>query len=161
MIWRPSKLLLLFKLHVNVFEKMLLIFVIFANIFKVMYSFDGVSTNKHPNIVTDPLNRCGVLQTCLIHSEYIFILRFHIEVFQFHIESFILRFSTKWLIKIRFGDFRILLWLGSLFTIFTFKKLPKVVTGLWKGCGIRKIYFFCRRYMIKFSTKLVFYIIYC
>ena len=70
--------------YMLMFLKKLLLsfFVTFVNLFEVMLSFyDASAQKKHPEIVTDPLNGCGILKICLDCLEYI------------------LRFPTKWLVK--------------------------------------------------------------
>lgn len=65
-------------------------FVIFANIFKDMLSIDGCFLyQKHLQIVTGFLNGCSKFQI------------------SFSSLNNILRFPTKLLVKVSFGDFRI------------------------------------------------------
>ena len=70
---------------------------------------------KHAKIVTVPLNGWGILQICLRSLEYI------------------LRFQTKLVFKLSFGNFRIFLRLCSLFTIFAPQKTPKNYHWSLKG----------------------------
>ena len=115
---------------------------------------------KHAKIVTVPLNGWGILQICLRSLEYI------------------LRFQTKLVFKLSFGNFRIFLRLCSLFTIFAPQKTPKnyhwslkemrcppkllvllkihvrgfkkIVTGPLNGCGSCPL-----EYVLKFTTGLL------
>ena len=61
-IWHQSKLLMFFKIHVQVFNKIVskLIFVILANISQVMWTFDNAFTPKVPKNVTGLLNVHGI-----------------------------------------------------------------------------------------------------
>ena len=56
-IWNQPKLLLLFKIHVKVFDKIVnsVIIAILAIIFKVIFSFDNVFTSKTPENCHRPL----------------------------------------------------------------------------------------------------------
>ena len=120
------------KLLVTLFLSYLLIFLRLCSVLIVL------SPQKYPKIVTGTWNGWGIGWIWLCPLDYI------------------LTFPTKLLAKLRFRDFRIFLRLYSPLTIFASQKpQKKVITGLWKRHGIRKSYFFCLKYMLRGSTKLL------
>ena len=88
-IWHQPKLLLLFKIHIK-FSKKLLVqlplsyLVLFLKLYSVLTMF---SPQKHPKIVTGPLNGYGIvwIRVCSEH---------------------LLRIPAKLLVKLRFRDFQ-------------------------------------------------------
>ena len=121
----------LITLFVKLFLSYLLIFLRLCSVLIVL------SLQEKPEIVTGPLNGCSIVLIWSCPLDYT------------------LRFPTKLLVKIRFGDFWIFFRLYSPLTIFASlkQKKQKIITGLWKRCS--QSYLFCLKYHVKVFNKII------
>lgn len=141
-MWTLPNILTSFKVYNAISDRIVIKFVLwrFSIIFKIISLFTTFTPQKPPKNHNRSVKEVG-----------------HKPIFFFCCLKYLWRFSTELLIKLFLQFFwNILKVLFAFYNFCTPKTIQKMVTDIWKRCGIRHIHFRCLKYMLTFLTKLLF-----